>query len=179
MNQMVRFGLILAMICLIASGVLAVTYKVTKPAIEMRAKEEEKAALEAILPEADDFVEKQVNGIGYYEGYKEKRLIGYCVKAVGNGYGGYFHIMVGVDPMGTIHGVEILDHQETPGLGARIDEVKPGEKDAWFLRQFKGKSALTISIKDIDAITGATISSKAVVDSVTTAIREFLEKVKK
>ncbi len=179
MNQMIRFGLVLAVICLIASGVLAVTYKITKPAIDMRAKEAEKEALESILPEADEFVEKSLDGVDYYEGYKEKGLIGYCVKAVGNGYGGYFHIMVGVDPAGTIHGVEVLDHQETPGLGSKIAEARPGEKDPWFLRQLKGKDALTVSLKDIDAVTGATISSKAVVDSINLSIQEFLEKLKK
>ena len=178
MNQMTRFGLILAAICLVASAVLAATYKITKPIIEIRAKEEEKAALEVILPDADDFAEKKAGDIEYYEGYKNSSLVGYCVKAIGTGYGGYFHIMVGIDPSGMIEGVEVLDHQETPGLGAKIKEVRPGEKESWFLRQFKGKNGLSISLKDIDAITGATITSKAVVDAANKAVNDFFKEIK-
>jgi electron transport complex protein RnfG len=179
MNQMTKFGLILAAICLAASFVLAVTYKVTKPAIDARAAEEEASALSKILPEADDFIKKEADAIEYYEGYKNKNLVGYCVKAVGNGYGGYFHMIIGIDTSGVIKGVAVLAHQETPGLGAKINEIKYGETEAWFLRQFKGKDASTLSLEDIDAITGATISSQAVVDATNSSINEFLKKVKR
>jgi len=114
MNQMTKFGIILASICFLASGVLAFTYKVTKPEIDSRAREEEKAALEMILPEADEFVDKKIDGIEYYEGYKDKKLVGYCVKTAGMGYSGYIHMMVGINPAGVIEGVEVLDQQETP-----------------------------------------------------------------
>ena len=180
MKQLFKFGLILASICFAASLVLAMTYEATKPVIDSRAKEDEAKALSgSVMPEADDFREKAVDGIEYYEAYKNKRLIGYCVKAVGSGYGGYFHIIIGVDRSGVIKGVEVLDHQETPGLGAKIVEVKEGEKEAWFLRQFRGKDAKSIALKDIDAITGATISSKAVVDAVNRSIKGFLEKIER
>lgn len=178
MRQLVKFGLILAIICFAASLVLALTYKVTKPAIAARAEEEEKEALRMVLPDADNYVKRGQDDAEYYEGYKDKQLIGYCIKAFGNGYGGYFRSMVGIDLSGMIQGVLVLEHQETPGLGAKISETRPGEKDAWFLRQFRGKDGAKVTVRDIDAITGATISSKAVADSINQSVNEFLKKVR-
>ncbi len=178
-NQLVKFGFVLGTICLAATLVLAVTYEVTKPKIEEQFRREEKESLEIIMPGADDFVEKTVQGIEYFEAYKDKTLMGYCVRVVGNGYGGYIRMLAGVDLNGVIKGVEILEQYETPGLGAKIDETKPGEKDPWFLRQFKGKHASSVIVKkNIDVITGATISSKAVTDAVREKVTEFFQKVK-
>jgi electron transport complex protein RnfG len=116
----------------------------------------------------------------YFEAVKEKNVVGYCIKATGEGYGGYIRMMIGINPDGVIKGVRILEHQETPGLGAKINEVRPGEKDAWFLRQFVGKSARTVEVrKNIDSITGATISSRGVTDAVNKTVTEFLAKIKK
>ena len=181
MNQLVKFGLILALICLVATLVLALTYEVTKPKIgEQRALEEKKEALEVILPGADSFNEKKINDIEYFEALRGKDLIGYCVRVTGSGYGGYIRMIVGIGLSGKIEGVEVLEHYETPGLGAKIEEVKPGEKDAWFLRQFKGKMATEVMVKEnVDAITGATISSRAVTDAVRENVAKFLEEVRK
>lgn len=179
MNQMIKFGIILAIICLTATLVLAVTYQVTKPKIDAAMKGEENKALELILPEADSFTEKTKDGIDYYEALKGKEVIGYCIKAVTNGYNGFIRIIVGIDLNGVITGVEVLEHSETPGLGAKINEIKPGEKSPWFLRQFAGKTASEIEVnKNIDAITGATISSKAVAEAVNKAVTEFLREKK-
>jgi electron transport complex protein RnfG len=178
-DQMVRFGLILGVICLSATLVLAVSYEVTKPKIDEQLRKEEEAALKEILPEAESFKAGEVGGIEYSEARKGKDLIGYSVKVTANGYNGFIRIIVGVDPEGTIKGVRVLEHHETPGLGARINEIRPGEKDAWFLRQFAGKRAAAIEVKkNIDAITGATTSSKAVTDAINNTVKEFLSKVK-
>ena len=177
-SQMVKFGLILAVICLSATLVLAVTYQVTKPKIDEELRAEEEAALKIILPEADSFNAKSVNGIEYFDALKGRSLVGYCIKVTGIGYNGFMRMVVGIDAGGVIKGIEILEHHETPGLGSKIYEIRPSEKDAWFLRQFVGKSARTIAVKrDIDAITGATISSKAVVDAVNKTVNEFFSKV--
>lgn len=179
MKRLFHFGVILGIICCIATLVLAVTYQVTKPKIEEQLRLEEREALESILPDADTFNEKALNGFEYFEATKSGELKGYCVRVTGNGYGGFVRMVVGVRLDGTIEGIEVLEHQETPGLGAQIDQVKPGEKDPWFLRQFKGKNVSTIYVKkNIDAITGATISSKAVTDTVREEVSKFLAKVK-
>ena len=180
MNQLVKFGLILGVICLAATIVLAVTYEVTKPRIEAELKAEERNALKAIIPSADSFNEKVLDGIEYFEALKDKRVIGYCIKVVGNGYNGYIRMIAGVDPNGVIQGVTVLEHGETPGLGAKINEIRQGEREPWFLKQFKGKDAGTIAIKkDIDAVTGATISSKAVTDAIRKTADDLLKKLKK
>jgi len=180
MKELIKFGLILGIICLVATLVLAVTYEVTKPKIEAQSKRGENAALKEIMPDAASFNEKEIGGIKYFEALKGKTIIGYCVTVVGEGYGGYMHLIVGIDQVGVIKGVRVLDHQETPGLGSQISEVKPGEKDPGFLRQFIGKSARTVEVgKNIDTITGATISSKAVTSAVNKTVNEFLAKMKR
>ncbi len=177
MNQMAKFGMILGIICLAATLVLAVTYEVTKPKIDEQMRLEEQRALKIIMPDADSFEAGTAGSIEYFKAIKDGSLAGYCVKARGPGYGGAVRLVVGITPDGIIKGVEILEHQETPGLGSKINEVRPGEDEPYFLRQFKGKQARTAAIrKNIDAITGATISSKAVADAVRATVSEFLEK---
>ncbi|MDD5173319.1 MAG: RnfABCDGE type electron transport complex subunit G [Candidatus Omnitrophota bacterium] len=180
MNQLLKFGLVLGVICLAATLVLAVTYEVTKPKIEEQLKAEEQSALKSIMPSADSFVEKTLDGIEYFEALKGRTVAGYCVRVTGNGYNGPIRMIAGVDLDGTIEGVSVLENSETPGLGAKINEIRPGESEPWFLKQFKGKSAGTIAIKsNIDAITGATISSKAVTDAIRKTVDDLLGKLKK
>ena len=73
--------------------------------------------------------------------------------------------MVGMDTNGIITHIKILSQDETPGLGAKIVEVANGESEPWFQRQFSGKKASDLD-HAVDAITGATITSKAVIDSI-------------
>lgn len=178
MNQMLKFGIILALICLAATLVLATTYEITKPKIEEQLQQEEQNALKGIMPEADSFVAESLEGIDYFKALKGNALVGYCLKIIATGYNGYIRMIAGIDKNGIIKGVRVLEHYETPGLGARINEIKPGDKEPSFLRQFKGKDAKTLILKkDIDAITGATISSKAVTDAIRDAVNKFLEKI--
>ncbi len=180
MNQMVRFGAILGVICLLATLVLAATYQVTKPKIDAQMRLEEETALKAILPDADSFNEKALNGIEYFEAFKGASLTGYCLRLTTNGYNGYIRLIVGIDLNGIIKGVRVLEHQETPGLGAKINQIKPGENQPWFLKQFVGRPVRTVAIKkDIDAITGATISSEAVTGAIRKNANEFLSKIKR
>ena len=180
MNNMLRFGLTLGVICLAATLVLALTYEITKPKIDDEMKREEEAALKTILPEADSFDAKTAGDIEYFEALKGGILAGYCIKVTGSGYSGYMRIIVGIDPNGVIKGVRILEHQETPGLGSKVNEVRKGDKGPYFLEQFKGKNAKTVAVrKDIDAVTGATISSKAVTDAIRDTVAKFLAQVKR
>lgn len=178
MNKLMKFGLILGVICLIATLILAVTYEVTKPKIEAQLREEENAALKIIMPDADAFTPKTIGEFNYFEAYKGGRLIGYSLKITGMGYGGYIRMIAGIDPDGIIKGVSVLEHQETPGLGSQIAEARRGEDKPRFLKQFAGKNAQTLAVKEnIDAITGATISSKAVTDAIREAVTGFLEEI--
>ena len=143
-------------------------------------KAEEEAALKVVMPEADSFEPASADGIEYFTAAKDGTLRGYCVRVTAGGYNGYIRIIAGVDVSGVIRGVRVLEHQETPGLGAKISEVRPGDKDPWFLRQFAGKQAASLQVRrNIDAITGATISSAAVTDAVRDTVKRLMEKVKK
>ncbi|MFT6866913.1 MAG: electron transport complex protein RnfG [Cyclobacteriaceae bacterium] len=88
------------------------------------------------------------------------------------GYNGKIELMVGIDKNGIIKNIEVLSHTETPGLGSKI-------KDEDFLSQFIGKTLIDEEIKvkkdggDVDAISGATISSRAFCDAVTQALQAF------
>lgn len=179
MNQLARFGIVLGTICLAATLVLAFTYEMTKPKIEEAMRAEEREALRTIMPEADSFDPKSLDGFEYFDAVKSSSVIGYCLKVTGSGYGGYMRMIVGVDKSGIIKGVRVLEHQETPGLGSKVTEVHPGESEPYFLRQFKGRRAGGLVVKrDIDIITGATISSKAVTDAINDSVSSFLTKMK-
>lgn len=178
-NQLTKFGLILGATCLAATLVLAVTHEVTRPKIEAQLKAEEDNALRLILPAADSFSAKSVDGMTYFEAVKDGTVVGYCIRVTATGYNGYIRMIVGIDTAGIIKGIQILEQNETPGLGAQIAEVSPGEKESYFLKQFKGKQARSVELrKNIDAITGATISSAAVTNAVRKAADEFLTKIK-
>jgi electron transport complex protein RnfG len=104
--------------------------------------------------------------------YQDGEKSGYAFIASGSGYGGDIDILVGLDSDFKIKDISIITQTETPGLGARITE-------STFTDQFKGLSADEIALRSnngmIDAITGATISSKAVVDTVREKMIEIIE----
>ncbi|MFH1639186.1 MAG: FMN-binding protein [Chloroflexota bacterium] len=98
--------------------------------------------------------------------------IGYAFKAMGTGYGGDISIMVALEDANTVKGIAIVSQSETPGLGSRI--TLPA-----FAEKFVGKKIENIKLTadggEIDAITGSTVSSRAVVDAIRNTA---LEKVK-
>ena len=158
----------LLVICLVATTLLALTNSVTMEKIALNAVETEKASRMLVLPEGKEYGEVTAldSGITYCIGTNEAgEEVGYVFTSGAKGYGGTVAVMVGVDMTGTITGVEILSHAETPGLGANA--VKPDFKD-----RFIGKSGeLTVDKtsnegQNIQAITAATITSKAVVSAV-------------
>jgi electron transport complex protein RnfG len=175
---MIRYGIILLTICLCASLVLSLTHKITQAKIEEQMTADEKNALAVVFPEAASFEDKESEGKTYYAAKKDGQDLGYVIKAEAKGYSSTIVMLVGFDKSGMIKGMEILSQQETPGLGAKIAEVKAGEKRPWFLRQFAGKNAAQLNLDSIQAITAATITSTAVVESVRKSVEEFLAKVK-
>ena len=144
------------------------------------AAKDETAELKSIFPKAEAFVKKDADGIGYYEVLENDELAGYGVLVAAVGYSGPIGLLVGIEPDGLIKRIVILEHHEMPGFGARINEIKKGEKEPCFLTQFKGKAADTVAVdKNIDVVSGATISSRVVTDAVRETVGRFLETVKK
>lgn len=167
---MFRLGIILMTICLVASLVLAATHRLTAEKIKEQETAAEKAALDDVLPQATDFKERHSDKFDYYEGAKNSKTAGYILKITAKGYSGGISMLVGIDTSGNIQGIEVLSHQETPGLGARICEK-------WFLEQFKGRPGQGLDMSGIQAISGATISSRAVLEAIKKDVKEFMDRI--
>ena len=162
----------LFLICLIATTLLGVTNSVTAPMIDELAQQTELETRQIVLPTATAFSEeKTVPGASatYVEGTKDSNSVGYVFVTVTKGYGGDVKIMTGVDAEGKVTGVYPLELNETAGLGMNA-------KNDSFLSQFLGKTEDIKVTKsgaagnEIQALTGATITS----DAVTSAVNEAL-----
>lgn len=166
MKEMIRYGFILAMICLVAAGLLSGVNALTKERILAQAQAEEEASLKEVIPEGVSFeAVKSGEEILYYQANdQEGKFVGAAFKATGKGYSSNIETIVGMQRDGTISAIKILSQNETPGLGARVAESD-------FTGQFKNKTDLS----QVQAITGATISSGAVIDSV----KEKAEEIKR
>ncbi len=175
MRDMVKMGLILLLITAVSGLVLGVTNSMTEGIIMERALENDRASLEELLGEADSFepVEgAEIDNVSMvrdvFAGREGDTVIGYAIKLAPNGYGGEIEMMVGITN-DEISGVEILSQTETPGLGSKITE--PDYTD-----RFSGLSA--DGDVSVDAISGATVSSDAVVNGVNTAVSLYQDFLK-
>lgn len=169
MKEMVRFGFILGIICVVAAGLLSGVNLLTKPIILAQALAEENAGLREVLPGADRFeAVKEKEETIYYKGYdKNGKIVGFAFKAAGKGYSSVIEALAGMLSNGKITAIKILSQNETPGLGARI--IEPG-----FVNRFTGIS----DFGGVQAITGATISSRAVIASVEKKALEVRDLIK-
>jgi len=167
-----RYTLILAAICFVASALLAAVHGVTHPEILSQQARQEDSALREVLPQAKSFeAVKEGEKIIYYKALgPNKRVLGYVFKASKKGYSSEIVTMVGMDKDGLISRIKILSQNETPGLGTRIIEA------LWFREQFSGKKANDLS-NGVQVITGATITSRAVIDSIQEKAKDIMERV--
>ncbi len=170
----------LFLICTIVTLLLAGTNAITAPMIEKLQIETENKTKAAVLSDAQEFSEAKtvaLNGVDYtyYEGFDEsKAIVGYVFTTSAKGYGGDIVTMVGVKADGTVAGMDFLSISETAGLGMNAD------KDD-FKSQFIGKigdiglNKNEPAENEIQALTGATITSKAVTEAVNIALDLFEE----
>ncbi len=163
----------LFIICVVVAFLLAGTNELTKAPIAKIQAETSQAAMKSVVPEAESFEtiqdDPQVNA-----GYDASgNLVGYAIPSVYKGYGGDVEIMVGVGVSGDVTGVEILSHEETPGLGANC--IKEDFRNQFVQSDVQNGFSV---VKDgtggenghIDAMTGATITSNAVTQAVNQAL---------
>lgn len=166
--------LFLTLVVLVAIVALTLTNEITKDKTKIARKEAITEMLATLFPEMEDFNYDESSGL--YTPLVGGEPIGHAFMTEGAGYGGVISILIGIKPDETLRGIKIISHQETPGLGAKI--VEPS-----FLDQFKGiypdEVALTRNGGKIDAITGATISSTAVVKGVKEGITRELGNLEK
>ena len=153
---------------------LTATYSFTKEKIEEQKMERLKELLITLFPEMTDYRYHEKGDI--YEILKDGKRIGYAFLAKGKGYGGEIDILVGLKNETTVKGIVIISQRETPGLGTKITE-------RWFTDRFNNKNIGDIELKKnggkIERITGATISSTAVVKAVRESAEKKVEVIKK
>lgn len=165
-------GIVLGLIALIVGLMLSVANYFTKDIIAASKEKEIAAALMQVLPSAENFEELSAENAAadvtaLYRGKDAAgEIAGYCVKAEPNGYGGPIVMMVGIAKDGSVQGVIITESEETAGLGARASQEE-------FRSQYNGLTEPAKVNKDggeIEAISGATITSRAVTDGVNAAL---------
>jgi len=150
-----------------------------------KAKLEKKVnALKLVLPTFDNNPvedmklvksEKVADSIEIYPAYLNNEFVGAAViGSTEKGFSGLVKIMIGFNPSGVVENVVVLEQKETPGLGTKMAEDK-------FLKQFKGANLSTFNLKvkkdggEVDALTGATISTRAFCDAAQTAYEAFIK----
>ena len=171
--------LVLFLVTLVSSAAVGVVNSLTSGLIEKVKIEKQVQAIRAVVPafDNDPMTEKQiVKADG-----GELEFVGTAIKTfTNNGFGGLIELMVGFTPDGSIYNYSVLSHKETPGLGSKMD--------TWFVKGAKGDitgktpgtQGLQVS-KDggnVDAITAATISSRAFLDAVNRAAKALTESAK-
>ncbi len=178
LKQILLPAISLFLICLVCSALLAFTNITTKDEILKRQEDSENASKNAVVQGADGFSENMTVNVdgedyAYYEAYdKDKKIIGYIFTTSSKGYGGEVRIVTGISPDGLVLGVVPVLLNETPGLG-----MKTASED--YLNQYVGKSESIGVVKSnpkentIQAISGATISSRAVTEAVNTAFKVY------
>ncbi len=178
-STFINMVLTLFVVTAVAGLALGSVYNFTKEPIEIAKQKKLTKAITAVLPAFDSIEEKMVqeaNGtesLAFYVATKDSLLIGTAVSTYTmKGFSGLIQLMVGFLPDGSIHNISVIEHKETPGLGTKM-------KDAKFKDQFIGKNPANFNLKvtkdkgEVDAITAATISSRAFSDAVQRAYDTF------
>jgi len=181
-SSFINMFLSLLVVGLLSGFSLGYVYERTKEPIEKAKFEKKLKAIKQVLPKIDNNpMEKAVriydkalkDSIDLYPGFFNNKLVGVATTGFSyNGFNGLVKIIVGFDPKGEILDIAVLDQKETPGLGTKIQTRK-------FIEQFVGKNPGKINMKvkkdggSIDAISGATITTRAFSESVVTAYQAY------
>ena len=179
-KEIFKITLNLVIFYIVGGLILAVVYAKTSPVMYRNAVIEKEQALKTLMPEADrieklgDWSVHEKHG-EYYAAKKGDAVIGYLIQSYGKGYSSYINTLIALDKDFRVLKINILGHAETPGLG---DEI---ETDG-FKNRFAGKDAghlkvlRTETTEYVQAISGATISSRAVAEDAVKNGVEFLKK---
>lgn len=156
MKDIVKPIVVLVSICLVVTALLAAVNSVTSPIITAAAEQAAAEARSEVLSESKDF--KEITGVKLPDGvtaaYEGSDNTGFVIMMKSKGYGGDIELICGIRPDGTLEAVKTLSHSETSGIGSKVVDNATGYRD-----NYKGKTK--DNYNDVDAVTGATISSKA------------------
>lgn len=191
-STFINMVLVLFIVTLVASAALGGLYELTKEPIAAAKLAKKLKAIKEVVPEFDNNPSEEMYSVEmptgdlleFYPAKKGGELVGTAVKTfTTNGFSGYIWIMVGFKPDGTINNYSVLEHKETPGLGTKMEPwfktSDPTKAKCSILGKNPGTANLTVS-KDggeVDAITAATISSRAFLEAVQTAYNEYNKKM--
>ncbi len=183
MGKTVKLGLILLLVSAISGGVLAGVYGVTSKVIDERKAKEQAQSMQAVLPAGTDFVALTSEQVAEYRANAKFKdidaiytasaggeTVGLVARVLSAGYGGNITLLVGIGTDLNVAGIKVVSHSETAGLGGEI------VREPW-LAQFIGKGAsgpmaVNKDGGEIQAVSSATISSRAVVRGVN-AVRDL------
>ena len=165
-NEIIKPVLVLVCICLVVTALLAYINSVTSPIIAKAEQEKTEQAMSEVLAEADGFNPLKIENLPerVTEVYSAQNGSGYVFMLTTKGYGGDMKLICRMKADGTIEQCKTLSHAETSGLGSKTAEDP-------YRNQYCGKNADTLS--EVDAITGATISSTAYKNAIEDAFKAF------
>ena len=165
-REYIKPVLVLLAIAAVSAFLLAVVDHVTAPTIAENNRKSTYETYYKVLPEADSFTALDCDIDGVTAVLKADNGAGYVVTAQSRGYGGQVPAAVSFDENGNIIRVIMMANSETPGLGQKV--TLPS-----FYDQFAGKKAEKMTVEGIDAVSGATISSRASVAAINLAVEAY------
>ncbi|MBQ2377151.1 MAG: FMN-binding protein [Clostridia bacterium] len=164
-----RIGGALLLVCAVVALVLSFVNNVTRDRIAQNEAKQKKDAIIALFgsekieyTELDRIESDGENVDALYRVTQDGVTLGYCVSVRSLGFGGDVSMMVAMTEEKTVLGVKIVSMSETPGIGTKVD-------DAEYLSQYAGAD-LSLTAADVDVVSGATKSSKAVLNGVIDAL---------
>ena len=180
-NTLLNMILVLGGISLVASAGVGYVYKITEAPIAAAVEANKTAALGEVLPafEGTTAIELTLDGIPVtvHTANQSGQAVGYAIEtATKQGFSGEFKLMVGFTPDGKVRGVKVLEHAETPGLGDKM-----GKQGNPLFASFEGRNPgeMKLAVKkdggEVDALTAATITSRAYVDAIARAFNAMME----
>ena len=185
-SSFINMVLTLFIVTGIAALALGSVYNLTKKPIALAKKAKLENAISNVVPEFDTLKIFKImpatgkDSLTFYQAFNNDSLVGTAIKTYTNeGFSGFISIMAGFSPDGKIINTAVLEHKETPGLGDKMDKKKADWSD-----QFKNVNLTEFKLKvtkdggDVDAITAATISSRAFCDATQRAYDELKKQEK-
>ncbi|RUT77967.1 RnfABCDGE type electron transport complex subunit G [Ancylomarina longa] len=193
-STFINMVLVLFVVTLVASAALGGVYEITKEPIAAAKLAKKLNAIKEVVPAFDNNPSEEAYKVGinekdtleFYPAKKDGKLVGTAVKTfTSKGFGGNVWVMVGFKPDGTVYNYSVLEHKETPGLGTKMVKwfkpTDPAREKSSIINKNPGTVNFTVSKDggDIDAITAATISSRAFLDAIRTGYNEYMKKNQK
>jgi len=170
--------IVLTAITGIAAAALGAVYEATKEPIAAAQAAKQEKAIKAVVPEFDndpiaEVMEYPIDGgvVKIFPAKMGDKTVGHAIETFSNnGFSGLIRIMVGVDVQGNIINYSVLEHKETPGLGSKMQEWFSSKGDIRGMNPEKDNMTVSKDGGDVDAITAATISSRAFLDAINRGI---------